>query len=227
MITPTLTAPRDVRRRANALSAVTLVLGLHALAGPARAQAPTSPTAAVSIRADWLQANAMPLGRSALPSASVALERPWQDWSFEIGWLRAARALSTVQGGFVSASWPLWWGDALFLPGLGAFGGSSEASRDTTGYNWVVTSATDAGHVARYDHSRALTFGAGALLAFEYPARSPVGFRASVAQWMFSGQPLTGDRQRLLVGAGIAVRFGGERAAPRAPARTPAREGAP
>ena len=103
---------------------------------------------------------------------------------------------------------------------LGVLAGTAEASRDTTGYNWIGASATDVGHQPRYDHSKATTVGGGVTLALEYPASSPVGVRVSAAQWMFSGAPLTGDRQRTLLGAGLAVRFGSARTARLAPART-------
>ncbi|MFI5312429.1 MAG: hypothetical protein ACHQQ3_14420 [Gemmatimonadales bacterium] len=153
------------------------------------------------------------------------MEERGRDWAFEVGWLRVARSLSTVQGGFVTVSHPLRWGDVTVLPGLGAFGGSAEASRDTTGYNWVGASPTDVGHVPRYDHSRAASFGGGVSLGIEYPARSLVALRASVSHWAFSGQPLTGDRQRTLAGAGLTVRFGTSLAARRPTVRSGAQDG--
>jgi hypothetical protein len=199
---------------------VALLFGLHALAGPVRAQGVSSRLADMSFRVDWLQATALPLDRSALHSGSAALEKRSDDWAFEVGWLRVARSLSTVQGGFATVSRALNWREALVLPGLGVFGGSAEASRDTTGYNWVGTSATDVGHVPRYSHSRAASFGGGVSLGVEYPARTRVAFRASVSQWMFSSQPLTGDRQRTLAGAGLVLRFGSGAATTRPPGRS-------
>ena len=220
MTNPALAAPRCSRCLATAFSAAALLFALHALAAPVRAQSASSGDAGLSVRLDWLQATALPLDRSALHSGSVALQKRVQDWTLEAGWLRVARSLSTVQGGFAAISRPLLWRDALVLPGLGVFGGGAEASRDTTGYNWVGASPTDVGHVPRYSHSRAASFGGGVTLGAEYPARTKVAFRAAVSHWVFSSQPLTGDRQRTLAGIGLAVRFGSGAAATRPPVRS-------
>jgi len=206
---PHVVAARSRSRSAATWFVALTIFGLLAVVEPACAQSMSAGSGIYSVKADWLQVGAMPLGRDALHSGSVGVMADMDHWVVDLGWLRAARALSTVQGGYLTIDRRLDWGNALVLPGLSLFGGSAEASRDTTGYNWTAASGTGTGHVARYTHSRAMSFGGGASLAIEYPSRSTVAVRASVAQWMFSGQPLTNDRQRTLAGAGLTVRFGG------------------
>ena len=206
--------------------AVLLLGSLIGFAASARAQGAGS-GASASVRADWLQANDLPFTRKAAPSASAALAFRRKTWLFEIGWLRAARALSTVQGGFVGVGFPIHLGSAVLLPGVAAFGGAAEVSRDTTGYDWVTFSPAATGHEPRYDFSQGAAFGGGATLSLEYPAGSPVGFRVSGSEWMFGGTPLAGDRTRALVGVGLVVRFGLATRAAIEPARTPALRSAP
>ena len=206
--------------------AVLLLGSLIGFAASARAQGAGS-GASASVRADWLQANDLPFTRKAAPSASAALEFRRKTWSLEIGWLRAARALSTVQGGFVGVGFPIHLGSAVLLPGVAAFAGVANVSRDSTGYDWVTFSPAASGHQPRYDFSQGAAFGGGATLALEYPARSPVGFRLSGSEWIFGGTPLSGDRARALVGVGLVVRFGLATRAAIEPARKPAPRSAP
>jgi hypothetical protein len=174
---------------------------------PAAAQS-SNGSAAASIRAEWLQANALPFTRNAAPSASAALEFRRPAWSIEVGWLRVARALSTVQGGFIGISRPIRFADAVLLPGIAVLGGVVEASRDSTGYDFTGGTPPVQGRQPRYDYSEGGTAGGGVTLAFEYPARSTVSLRASGAQWYFTGKPITGDRNRTVAGVGLVVRFG-------------------
>ena len=157
--------------------------------------------------AAWLQANALPFDRSALPSGALSVALRRSSWTVEAGWLRVARSLSTVQGVSLSVGRLLPWGRVLFIPTVGLFGGEAQASRDSTGYNWTLPGGT-AGRVPRYGFSRAATAGGGAGLTMEIPIVGELALRATAAQWMFSGAPLEGDRQRTLLGAGFSLRFG-------------------
>ena len=200
--------------------AVLLLGSLTGFATTSRAQS-AGGGASASVHADWLQANDLPFTRKATPSAAAALEFRRKTWSLEVGWLRAARSLSTVQGGFVGLGFPIHLGSVVFLPGVAAFGGVANVSRDTTGYDWVTTSPVASGHQPRYDFSSGAAFGGGATLSIEYPTGSPVGIRVSGSEWMFGGTPLSGDRTRALVGVGLVVRFGLATRAAIEPARKP------
>ena len=90
-----------------------------------------------------------------------------------------------------------------FIPALGIFGGQAQSSRDTTGFDWV--SGTTTGHTPRYSYSEGATFGGSAGLTVEVPIYRWFAARASVAEWVFSGAPLFGDRTRTTLGAGLAV----------------------
>jgi len=170
----------------------------------------------VVVGSDWLQANAMPLNRSAVHSGSIDVALRRQPWTVDVGWLRVARDLSTVQGGTVSIGRLFRWRQVLFIPAVGGFGGQGQESRDSTGYNWnngTCTSATCTtgaltGHQARYSYSSAAAFGGGGSLTIEVPVYRMIGVRAVAQQWYFSGAPLDGDRARTLLGAGISLGVG-------------------
>jgi hypothetical protein len=160
----------------------------------------------IVLRADWLQANSLPLQRQVLHSGDAAISFRHRIWAVDAGFLRVARTLSTVQGGTVSLSGLLHLGPVLFIPSVGVLGGQAQASRDSTGYNFVGAQGT--GRQPRYSYSSAFTVGGGAALGVEVPVVQNVGLRVQAAQWFFSGAPLEGDRQRTLLGAGLQVRFG-------------------
>ena len=155
----------------------------------------------------WLQANALPLDRNAAHSATLTVALRRQTWTVEAGFLRVARELSTVQGGTISVGPLLHWGGALFVPSIGAFAGKAEASRDSTGYDFVDAQGIT-GHQPRYSSSTASSFGGGASLAIEYPVYGALSVRGLVSEWYFSGAPLEGDRARTLLGAGLSLRVG-------------------
>jgi hypothetical protein len=154
----------------------------------------------------WLQANALPLDRDAAQSGAIDASWRWHRWSIEAGYLRIARDLSTVQGGSASLGRLLRWKSVQFIPALGIFGGQAQSSRDTTGFDWV--SGTTTGHTPRYSYSEGATFGGSAGLTVEVPIYRWFAARASVAEWVFSGAPLSGDRTRTTLGAGLAVWVG-------------------
>jgi hypothetical protein len=179
----------------------------------ARAQLPATPIAAQDfgsgfvVTGDWLQANALPLGRSTFPSNAASVS--WRNtlWTADGGWLRATRELSTVQGGTLGGGAVLRWNRFVFLPSLHAFAGQALASADTTGYDFTTPSGA-VGHQPRYDYSSSASFGGGASIAVEVPIYRMVAFRAVVSHWLFSGAPLEGDRQRTLAGAGLSIHTG-------------------
>ena len=191
-------------RVARALSFSVLVAGF---ALPLRAQA--APTrrfeTGIVIGGDWLQANALPLDRDAAESLDISLSLRRQIWAFDGGWLRIARTLSTVQGGYLSAGRILHLGPVLFIPAIGALAGQALESRDSTGFDFV-DGAGVVGHTPRYSNSAAFTFGGSVGLTVEVPIYRALGFRAVGSEWLFSGAPLDGDRSRGVVGAGLSLR---------------------
>ena len=160
---------------------------------------------------DWLQANALPLDRDALHSVDGSLSLRRGSWPADVGWLRVARTLSTVQGGTVSFGWLLPWNRVLFVPTIGGLVGRAQRSVDSTGYDWVDPTTGAKGHTARYSYSSASSAGGSVGLVVEVQVYRAVAFRGVVSQWYFGGSPLEGDRNRTLLGAGLSVRVGGGR----------------
>lgn len=184
------------------------VATLIAAAGtPLRAQSVRAFDTGVVVGGDWLQANALPLDRDAMHSGAVSISLRRQSWAVEASWLRVARTLSTVQGGTLSAGPLLHWGPVLFMPTVGVLGGQAQASRDSTGYDYVGAGGV-VGHQARYTHSTAGTAGGSVGLTVEAPVYGALAIRAVASQWYFGGAPLEGDHQRFLVGAGLSLRVG-------------------
>jgi hypothetical protein len=157
----------------------------------------------IVIGGDWLQANALPLNRQAPQSFSGDISWRLGSLALNGGFLRIARDTSTIQGGTLSAGWVFKAGPVGFVPTLGIFGGQAQASRDSTGYDYV--SGTTTGHVPRYSYSSGFSFGGGAGLAIELPIYSIIGARLVGSEWLFSGSPLAGDRLRTVLGAGLTI----------------------
>jgi hypothetical protein len=160
----------------------------------------------IVVGGDWLQANALPLDREAMHSIDVGVSWRRQNWAVEGGWLRVARDLSTVQGVYVSAGPLLHWGRAVFIPNIGILGGQSFRSVDSTGYDFVLNDV--AGHQTRYSYSDGFAAGASVGLTADVAVYRMFGIRAMAAEWLFSGEPLAGDRARFVVGAGLSLRVG-------------------
>ena len=192
--------PRQAEYLTRLLSGLAMLAGFTTLAAPARAQGGSRFDTGIVVGGAWLQANALPLDRDALQSATVAVSARRTRWALDAGWLRVARTLSTVQGASVSAGPLLRWRSVLFIPTVGVLGGRAQASRDSTGYNWV-----DAQGVS---YSSAGTAGGGVGLTVECPVYRAIGIRGVASQWYFSGAPLQDDRARTLVGAGASLRIG-------------------
>lgn len=165
-------------------------------------------THGVVIDGDWLQANALPLDRQTLHSVDGGLSFRLGAWSADLGWLRVARDLSTVQGGTLSLGLLLPWHGVLFTPTIAGLGGRAQRSVDSTGYDYVDPRTGTTGHTPRYSYSSASTIGGSIGLAIEVPIYRAIAFRGLVSQWYFSGDPLDGDRARTLAGAGLSVRVG-------------------
>lgn len=159
----------------------------------------------VVVGGEWLQANALPLNRSAAGSMSFDAALRHSRWAVDAGWVRIARDLSTVQGGFVSFGVPLAWKRLLFIPSVSGFGGQAQRSVDSTGYDWIAPGGLT-GHVPRFSFSQSGSVGGGAGLALEVPVFRMIAVRASASEWYFSGAPLEGDRARTLIGVGGSIR---------------------
>jgi hypothetical protein len=180
---------------------------IAAASAPVAAQTSRVFDSGIVLGGDWLQANALPLDRDAVHSGSVNLSLRRHSWGVEAGFLRIARTLSTIQGGTISAGPLLHWGPILFFPTVGGLVGKAEASRDSTGYDFVGTGGV-VGHQPRYTYSSAGTAGGNLALTVEAPLFRALGVRAVASQWYFSGAPLEGDRERFLAGVGLSLRVG-------------------
>ncbi len=206
--------PRPLQTAARAAAVVAC---LACIADPATAQRPAPASATfnhgIVVGGEWLQANALPLNRDALGSMSAEASLRHSHWAIDAGWLRIARNLSTVQGGFVSVGVPLAWGRLLAIPSIGAFGGQAQRSVDSTGFDFVGPNGV-IGHTPRYSFSQSGSAGGGVGLTLEVPVYRAIALRASGSEWYFSGAPLEGDRARTLVGVGLSIRvnrLGGSR----------------
>lgn len=196
-------------RRAYALFVTTgCLVVLTTTVRPMAAQQPAAFTHGIVINGDWLQANALPLGRDAMQSVDGALSVRSHSWSVDFGWLRVARSLSTVQGGTLSFGWLVPWKGVLFTPTIGGFVGRAQRSVDSTGYDWVDPVTGAKGHTPRYSYSSATSLGESVGLVVEVPVYRAVAFRGMASQWFFTGAPLEGDRARTLLGAGLSLRLG-------------------
>jgi hypothetical protein len=190
------------------VATASLLAGL--LAPAARGQQPRAASTShgfntgIVVGGDWLQANALPLDRDAMQSASFDVSLRRNAWFVGAGFMRIARDLSTVQGGYISGGPMFHWKDVLFMPSVGALVGQASASADTTGYDYV--SGGVAGHQPRYSYSDGATFGGSVGLAIEVPVFRMIGVRAGASEWFFSGTPLENDRARTVVSVGLSVR---------------------
>ena len=182
------------------------LFGLAALASSAEAQATRRSDTGISISGVWLQANALPLDRDAMQSGSAAIGIRRSGWAAEVGWLRVARTLSTVQGGSLSIQRPMHWRSLVVLPAVNFLGGRAYASVDTTGYDWTAGGTT--GHTPRYTYSEGGSFGGGAGVTVEIPIYRGLALRGVASQWVFSGASLEGDRARTLLGVGLSALVG-------------------
>ncbi len=198
---------RPLRASARAATVVACLAGLTTSVSAQRGT-PTSPTFNhdIVLGGEWLQANALPLNRDAAASMSFDASLRHSRWAIDAGWLRIARDLSTVQGGFVSLGLPLAWGRLLATPSIGAFGGQAQRSVDSTGFDWIGPNNTS-GHTARFSFSESGSAGGGVGLTLEVPVVSVVALRASASEWYFSGATLEGDRSRALIGVGLSIRL--------------------
>ena len=172
------------------------------------AQQPSPFTHGIVIDGDWLQANALPLDRDAMHSVDGSISLRRDSWSVDVGWLRVARTLSTVQGGTLSFGWLFPWNRVLLVPTIGGFVGRAQRSVDSTGYDWIDPTTGAKGHTPRYSYSSASSVGGSVGLIAEVPAYRAIALRGVVSQWFFSGAPLEGDRARTVLGAGLAIRVG-------------------
>lgn len=200
-----LVLPRRMARILAGASALT------ALAGQAHAQKPSAVSGVhrfdtgIVLGGSWDQATALPLDRNAMQSVSFDASLRRDSWFVDAGYLRIARDLSTVQGGYVGVGPQLHWKQLSFLPSVRGFVGQADASRDTTGYNYALPGG-GTGHQARFSYSNGTSIGGGVALTVEAPIYRMFGVRAGVSQWYFSGKPLEGDRNRTVVAVGLSLR---------------------
>jgi hypothetical protein len=174
------------------------------LALPVRAQTADRFDSGIILNGAWLQATALPLDRDAVQSGSLSVSLRKRGWSGEVGWLRIARDLSTVEGVSASVGRVLHWKSLKIIPAVGLLGGKAYASVDSTGFDWVDAQGV-AGHTPRYSYSEGGTFGGSVGITLEVPIYRMLAARGMASQWFFSGSPLEGDRARTLLGVGLSV----------------------
>ena len=149
--------------------------------------------------------NALPLNRNTLASVSFDASLRHSHWAVDAGWLRIARDLSTVQGGFVSFGFP---------SGVGSPSRPSvdrRVRRSGAAFSRLHGFDFDRPQRCRRSHAalqllESGSAGGGVGLTLEVPVYRVVGFRASGSEWYFSGATLEGDRARTLVGVGLSIR---------------------
>jgi hypothetical protein len=171
------------------------------------AQDVRQPDSGITLSGTWLQANALPLDRDAMQSGAVAVGVRRSAWAAEVGWLRIARPLSTVQGGSLAIQRPMHWRSIVVLPTVSVLGGKAYSSVDSTGYDWTASGGAT-GHTPRYTYSEGSSFGAGVGITVELPLYRAIALRGVASQWAFSGTPVEGDRARTLLGVGLSAMLG-------------------
>lgn len=198
---------RATERFASIITLTSVLATAVLFASPLSAQALRPFDTGIVVGGDWMQVTALPLDRDAFHSGALTVSFRRQKWAADVGWLRIARTLSTIQGGYASGGPLLIWKSFLFIPTVGVLGGRVEASRDSTGYNFVDADGI-VGHQARYSYSSGATFGGSVGLTVEYPVHRIVGIRVDASEWLLSGAPLDQDHIRTVVGVGLSLRVG-------------------
>jgi hypothetical protein len=198
-------------RRGRRVAITSTFAALCLLSARLDAQSGSTFARGIVVHGDWLQANAMPLGRNAFQSAGADLSFRAGGWAADGGWLRVARKLSTVQGSSLSLGRMWSWNRVLFIPAVGGFLGRAQRSVDSTGFDFVDPATGVAGHTPRYSYSSATSIGGGGGLSVEIPLYRALAARGTAWQWYFGGAPLDGDRARTVLGAGLSIRLSGGR----------------
>lgn len=200
-------------RRVSTLAAA---IGLVAAAGEAQGQqaaAAAVPFGAYVASAEWLHGNSGALHRDALPSYgwSLGVDRP-AGLRLEAGYLRVARPTTTAKGFMAGAGWNFVRGPVTVRPGVSTLIGVAETNAASDGYDWRGLDETpyegSEGHQGRQRYERGTTVGAGLNLAADLHLVAGLSLTGSVRQWLFSGDVLSGNRDRTLAGLGLSVRPG-------------------
>jgi len=160
-----------------------------------------------SITGEWLHVGGEALNRDAAQSFALAFahDRP-SGLRFELGYLRAARALTNAEGVTAGMSVPVRAGRVTVRPGFSLLLGAAEAGADRGGYNWAdSTGQLQTGYQGRPLDANGTALGAGFSLGAEVRLLAVVSRAASVRQWLFTGSVLRGNRATTLLGFGLAV----------------------
>jgi hypothetical protein len=180
---------------------------------PSAAQAQERPAAHhtvpifAAITGEWMQVGGEALNRKASQSFAlvIAHDRP-SGLRFELGYLRAARAVTNAEGLTAGLSLPVRAGRLTFRPGLSMLVGAAEAGVDRGGYNWADSAnQTQTGYQGRPLDASGTTVGAGLSVGAEVRLGAGVSLATSVRQWLFSGTVLRSDRASTLVGLGLSI----------------------
>ena len=160
-----------------------------------------------SVTGEWLHVGGEALNRDASQSYALvfAHERP-SGLRLELGYLRAARALTDAEGVTAGLSMPVRAGRLTVRPGFSMLLGAAEAGVDRGGYNWAdSTGQIQTGYQGRPLDANGTALGAGFSLGAEVRLLAGISLAASVRQWLFAGSVLRGDRATTLLGFGLAV----------------------
>jgi hypothetical protein len=185
-------------------ASVLLPSAVQAQEGPAAHH--TAPIFA-AITGEWLKVGGEALNRDASQSFAlvIAHDRP-SGLRFELGYLRAARALTNAEGLTAGLSLPVRAGRLTIRPGLSMLVGAAEAGVDRGGYNWADSATqTQSGYQGRPLDANGTTVGAGLSASVEVRLLAGISLAASVRQWLFSGTVVRSDRATTLVGFGLSV----------------------
>ena len=160
-----------------------------------------------SVTGEWLHVGGEALNRDASQSFALgfAHDRP-NGLRFELGFVRAAKALTNAEGLTAGLSLPVRAGRLTVRPGLSMLVGAAEAAVDRGGYNWAdSTTQTQTGYQSRPLDANGTTVGAGLSVGAEVRLLDGISLAASVRQWLFSGSVLSGNRAATLVGFGLSI----------------------
>jgi hypothetical protein len=160
-----------------------------------------------AITGEWLHVGGEALNRDASQSFALILshDRP-NGLRLELGYLRAARAVTNAEGLTAGLSLPVKAGRLTVRPGLSMLVGAAEAAVDRGGYNWADSATqSQTGYQNRPLDANGTTVGAGLSLGAEVRLGAGVSLAASARQWLFSGTVLRTDRAPTLLGLGLSV----------------------
>ena len=207
---------RTIERGRRAFGAVAVAAGVLMIAAPVHAQSQSAamtpslgPLTAVS--AEWLQIGTGSLYRNVTPSLAITVAHDHLNGlRLEVGYLRAVRRLSTVNGATGGISMPLTHGRLTVRPGIGALVGRAVTAVDEGGYAWQsdTPDSTETGYQSHRRYMRETTVGGAVNLSAELQVIRALAITASIRQWIFTGDAIRQNRTPMLAGLGLSFHPG-------------------